>query len=1092
MKYGIKKKILAIVLLILLFFPTIEYAAEEPTTISSKEAGQKVANFAISFVTNHASECVYDVSDAAYNHCLKKNAQGKVYKRVAKDTNNNGVIDENEMFVPMDYTGELVYSARYNNKYPFDCTGFVSFLYNQALGILSASNMVTTNAGNTGGGYFEILDASVELQPGDILRKPLNSSGTGGHVSLYVGLGGGRDIVEAASVRSGIRFSSLPQYTQVLRLKDGTEYEEGTGGLGETLPEDEEVAGSDVTLEGGVNQYIDPYDPSVSIPDPDSFEFPGLAEENFVGMGDRIEDLKKGLEAIVDFLKSAFTWILGIILYPIKMVFIGWIQIMQSAVSSMLSAVTGTQIDNINLEDIIFNKLQILDVNVFTNTPGGTAVVSGGVVDIIREGVRTWYYTFRNVAIVGMLITLLYLGIRMALSTVAEGKAKYKQMLVGWTFGFAIVFFIHYFILIVITLNESLLQIIPPSTELGTSVYQEIEAGMYQIDFVQSFLYIFVFLVLFIYTLRFFYMYLKRYLTVMILIMMAPLMGIVYSIDRINGNKTSGHFTVWIQEFTVNVLIQFVHAIIYVVFVSSVLTIIQQTNNIMSIVIVFIILRFMMQAETLVKKMFKLDKAGSLKDIAKATKGMETAVNGIFAGTVAKKIGALYVGGAKWVGKGLVSSWNNVRNAGFDSNVPLDNGAGAKDTDKSAQAKTLTDIDDQIKETKEKQEKNAANLRKEMGNYVKNSTLGGVQVIMGLPMMVFSPAAGLSVFANGVTKLKQAYGSGTKVRTLKRTIKGPTTTKGKGKYHFKKGFFNINFFRGIAPDALTGAYTEYKNTPNRIRYMEEARETEIHLVMNLEELKEKKLIVTLPKTNYFGEVINKPDEKITPEQKQATKEFNKALDTLIEGTSSKNAKKAVSKYFMTKTVRNLQFKDVDEIAKGLEHIKVSEEFGANFKTTLKLEMMNAALSSNDLSDDKTRIHIDKSIKNNIKEVAKQTRIHYKKTKEPFIPKPIQQQEENEKIYEALDNAIDDEMMGKVLEKMSAEDLTRVIHKTVLQQDSIQKIETRPEFEPILENVHQLQALNEESKYNTGEAIYDMDSLVKEMKAKLTQKDVFER
>lgn len=1082
MKYGIKKKILAIVLLILLFFPTIEYAAEEPTTISSKEAGQKVANFAISFVTNHASECVYDVSDAAYNHCLKKNAQGKVYKRVAKDTNNNGVIDENEMFVPMDYTGELVYSARYNNKYPFDCTGFVSFLYNQALGILSASNMVTTNAGNTGGGYFEILDASVELQPGDILRKPLNSSGTGGHVSLYVGLGGGKDIVEAASVSSGIRFSSLPQYTQVLRLKDGTEYEEGTGGLGETLPEDEEVAGSDITLEGGVNQYIDPYDPSVSIPDPDSFEFPGLAEENFVGMGDRIEDLKKGLEAIVDFLSDAFTWIVGIILYPIKMVLIGWIQIAQNAITSIFSAATGTEITEINIEDIIFNKIQLLDVNVFTNTPGGMAISSGSVVGIIHEGIRIWYYTFRNVGIAGMLITLLYLGIRMALSTVPEGKAKYKQMLIGWIYGFAIVFFVHYFILIVITFNESLLQILPKETELGTTIFQEIEAGMYQIDFVDSMLYIVVFLILLYYTIRFLFVYLKRYLTVMILIMMAPLMGIVYSIDRINGNKTSGHFTIWLQEFTINVLIQFVHAVIYVVFVATVLQMIQQAASIATMIIVFIMLKFMLEAEVLVKRMFKLNKAtNSLKDIKDATKGWEIATKAVFTGTVAKAIGSASVAGAKKVGGLLVKPFKANANDSRGRENTTQEGS-------RTQGRTLTNIDEKIEQERNNKDKSRAEIGKQLGKFALNATSGGALVVGSIPLIVLSPAKGIFTFTMGMKRLKAAYGSGTKIPYPKRNIKSPVLTHRRKVWYFVRGKFSTDFFRGIAPNALTKAYSNYKNSPEKVKNMQQARNIEIKLAIGIDTLKEQKLIVKLPKKNMFGETTG-GDTTATQEQIKATKEFNKEVKNLLEGTSRKNVEKAISNYFMAKTVRNIQFKNIDEIAQNLEHVKVSEEFGANFKETLKLEIMNAALSSNELSDDKTRIKIDKTLKKEIKQTAKQTRLHFKEVRDPSLPKEENKVKENEQIYEALDKKIDDNTMEKVLEKMSIEDLTRVMHKTILQQDSIQKTNVRPEFTPVLLHLQELHELNEETRYNTGEAIYNIDDLVKQMKEELTKKDV---
>ena len=76
--------------------------------------------------------------------------------------------------------------------------------------------------------------------------------------------------------------------------------------------------------------------------------------------------------------------------------------------------------------------------------------------------------------------------------------------------------------------------------------------------------------------------------------------------------------------------------------------------------------------------------------------------------------------------------------------------------------------------------------------------------------------------------------------------------------------------------------------------------------------------------------------------------------------------------------------------------------------------------------------------------------------------------------------------------MSVEDLTRVMHKTILQQDSIQKTNVRPEFAPVLLHLQELHELNEETRYNTGEAIYNIDDLVKQMKEELTKKDVLER
>ena len=82
----------------------------------------------------------------------------------------------------------------------------------------------------------------------------------------------------------------------------------------------------------------------------------------------------------------------------------------------------------IDLGHILFNKVPITLLNFFD--------VSEGVDDIvimIRQSIASWYYAFRNLAIVASLCILIYTGVKMAMSNIAESKAKYKKMLTNWT-----------------------------------------------------------------------------------------------------------------------------------------------------------------------------------------------------------------------------------------------------------------------------------------------------------------------------------------------------------------------------------------------------------------------------------------------------------------------------------------------------------------------------------------------------------------------------------------------------------------------------------------------------------------------------------
>ena len=66
------------------------------------------------------------------------------------------------------------------------------------------------------------------------------------------------------------------------------------------------------------------------------------------------------------------------------------------------------------------------------------------IAQILKPTVAMWYRILRNIALVAMLSILVYIGIRIVLSTTAENKAKYKQFLVDWAVGLCLLFVMHY------------------------------------------------------------------------------------------------------------------------------------------------------------------------------------------------------------------------------------------------------------------------------------------------------------------------------------------------------------------------------------------------------------------------------------------------------------------------------------------------------------------------------------------------------------------------------------------------------------------------------------------------------------------------
>ena len=99
--------------------------------------------------------------------------------------------------------------------------------------------------------------------------------------------------------------------------------------------------------------------------------------------------------------------------------------------------------------EILFNKVKIVDINFF-NIGSATGTQEGAIVNKIRLGVSGWFYAMRNISAAILLCILLYVGIRMAISTIASDRAMYKKMLVDWVCSLVLIFVLQYIMIFTI------------------------------------------------------------------------------------------------------------------------------------------------------------------------------------------------------------------------------------------------------------------------------------------------------------------------------------------------------------------------------------------------------------------------------------------------------------------------------------------------------------------------------------------------------------------------------------------------------------------------------------------------------------------
>ena len=185
-----------------------------------------------------------------------------------------------------------------------------------------------------------------------------------------------------------------------------------------------------------------------------------------------------------------------------------------------------------------------------------------------------------NLAVGLTLLVLVYVGIRMSISTVADEKAKYQKMLIAWVKGFCLIFVLIYIVTFAINISNALVDLIPKSSDnlektlmYGNGTIQNPEEGsiMEKLATLKGWNYVAIcvlYWVIVYYQLKFFILYFKRVLAVGLLTIISPLISITYPIDSIGDEKAQG-FQRWLNEILINIFIQPLHLLIYTIFIAA-------------------------------------------------------------------------------------------------------------------------------------------------------------------------------------------------------------------------------------------------------------------------------------------------------------------------------------------------------------------------------------------------------------------------------------------------------------------------------------------------------------------------------------------
>ena len=295
----------------------------------------------------------------------------------------------------------------------------------------------------------------------------------------------------------------------------------------------------------------------------------------------------------------------------------------------------------------------------------------------LKKSVSTFYKALMEVALVGLLLAIAYVAIRMITSTLSKDKAKYKKMLVDCITGIFIMFVLHFFINMVLTVVQAINDVFSNTvvqngkdilmSSIRTSIGNDPDS--LNDDASSAFVKILIYLVLVIYTVQFTIVYLKRVINMAFLPIIAPLVAFTYPLDKVKDGQAQG-LNIWIKEFSFNALMQPIHMVLYWIFVGGAIDFATQ-NPIYALVMI----GFLKPGEKYIRKLFGLESESSLGKMASVLGGAAV-MNAI------KKLGSKggskekkSSGGAESGGE--TTSKTRMANSGTDPYEALRGGNGA-------------------------------------------------------------------------------------------------------------------------------------------------------------------------------------------------------------------------------------------------------------------------------------------------------------------------------------------------------------------------------------------------------------------------------
>jgi hypothetical protein len=269
------------------------------------------------------------------------------------------------------------------------------------------------------------------------------------------------------------------------------------------------------------------------------------------------------------------------------------------------------------IQGLLTNKIELIDANIFNANTGNKAN------NTIKENIQKWYYAIWILATIINLLMLVYIGIRMAISTVASQKAVYKKKLMAWFESMVLLFVMHFIIRIIFFVSEILVQLLTnilnniinmtmansSIKNIDLAIFKELAKTLNSPKGWKPVEYFICYILLVGYEYKFLIMYIKRFMVIGLLVVVSPLITCTYSLDKAGDGKAQA-FQILFKELIVNILMQPMHLFLYSVLLGFATNIIQEYP-----LFTILLLIGVSRGEKIIKQIFRMQSAVVKEDL---------------------------------------------------------------------------------------------------------------------------------------------------------------------------------------------------------------------------------------------------------------------------------------------------------------------------------------------------------------------------------------------------------------------------------------------------------------------------------------------